>query len=123
MVVDKSKVATTRHVRLMSSHGHHQYTRLHLASITGREQVEGGERLGDQPQPVTATAIHEDAHRIVLWAMHGPPPAFLRHPVAMHACHNATCISPSHMVWGERYLNRTAAADAHAQDMMRQQLR
>ena len=51
--------------------------------------------------------IRERAHRIVLWAMHGPPPPSLRDPVCMHLCCHRTfkCLNAEHMVWGERLAN------------------
>lgn len=49
--------------------------------------------------------MYEYAHRIVHWAMTGPPPAHLVDPVAMHTCHNGKCLNPRHMKWGERVVN------------------
>jgi hypothetical protein len=45
----------------------------------------------------------ELAHRLVLWAMEGPPtdPAM----EAMHTCDNTQCLNPHHLVWGSHKEN------------------
>lgn len=50
-------------------------------------------------------SVTEYAHRVVLWSMYGPPPADIRDPVAMHTCNHPGCLSPNHLVYGERSEN------------------
>ena len=45
--------------------------------------------------------VLELAHRLVLWAIKGPPPTSMMYPVAMHTCNNKSCLNPMHMMWGE----------------------
>ena len=46
-------------------------------------------------------AIKEGAHRLVLWAIFGPPNVINgRDAVVMHSCGQPTCLNPHHMVWG-----------------------
>lgn len=53
-------------------------------------------------------AIKEYAHRLVLWAMHGPPTKMLadmggwgpKGPQCLHVCGNKDCLNPAHLVWG-----------------------
>mgnify|MGYP002129446951 CR=1 FL=1 len=113
MLLDKTKVAGTRHVW--------QEDKLRVAYL----RVDLGwvrEETGVKPIPVC-----EYAHRLVLWAMHGPPPRALTEQggavVAMHTCHNPMCISPSHLVWGKDEENRGPNADDHALQMLTQQFR
>jgi hypothetical protein len=60
--------------------------------------------------------VSEWAHRIVTWAMYGPPSG-LQNPEVMHVCDPATgegnprCLNPQHMVWGERAENSARPAD------------
>lgn len=60
--------------------------------------------------------VEESLHRFVLWAMFGPPSLSLAFPVVMHTCHNRSCLSPLHMVWGENGENIAprSAADSLA---------
>lgn len=43
------------------------------------------------------------AHRLILWATKGQP-ALFEH-VAMHLCHNPSCLHPDHLAWGEQRQN------------------
>ena len=67
--------------------------------------------------------LHERAHRVVLWAFFGPPPAGLRRPCVMHVCHNPMCCSVDHLVWGEDRENwqRRDLADEAARRRLQQQ--
>ena len=69
--------------------------------------------------------LHERAHRVVLWAFFGPPPAGLRRPCVMHVCHNTRCCSVDHMVWGEHRENWQSRdlADEAARRRLQQQVR
>lgn len=113
MLLDKTKVAETRHVWQEKESGN--YLRIKLAMV---QEEEGSAR----PSPVC-----EFAHRLVLWAMHGPPPKKITDEgvriVAMHICHNSMCISPSHLVWGKDAKNLGREADAHVMEMLTEQLR
>jgi hypothetical protein len=110
MLLDKTKVAATPHVWWKA--GGQQYLKVGLASVKEGDGV------------TKPTLVYEYAHRIVLWAMHGPPPANLMEPiVAMHTCHNPRCINPNHLVWGHEYSNLGNEANAHALDMMTMQCR
>ena len=56
--------------------------------------------------PVNGQAVFEYLHRIILWAMCGPPDLdVLVDPVAMHSCHNGQCVNWRHLSWGERKAN------------------
>ena len=111
MLIDSDKVARTRHVRWKDED--REYMRVTLASV--RPSSRARKTIG----------VHEYAYRIVLWAMHGPPPSDeVEGPiVAMHTCHNSRCINPNHLVWGNEYHNLGPHADAHAHEMMQLQLR
>lgn len=50
-------------------------------------------------------SVYEGAHRLLMWAMKGPPPITLVDPVVMHVCHNGGCLNPRHMNWAERAAN------------------
>lgn len=104
MVPDEAIVRNTRHINFDKSHAYV------LVKVARRPKRLGG-------------WLQERAHRIILWAMHGPPPAGLCRPVAMHLCHNRRCINPQHLVWGEDRENRRRKvhADAAAERRLRQQ--
>lgn len=104
MVPDETIVGSTRHIKLDKRH---KYV---LVKVARRAKRHGG-------------WIQERAHRIVLWAFHGPPPAGLLKPVAMHLCHNRGCCNPQHLVWGEDRENRRkkAVADVAARRRLQQQ--
>jgi len=47
------------------------------------------------------------AHRLVCWALVGPPPRReWRKHVVMHLCHNKSCLHPHHLHWGTCQQNR-----------------
>ena len=100
----RQRAGSTRHINLDKSH---KYV---LVKVAWRAKRLGG-------------WIQERAHRIVLWAFHGPPPAYLLKPVAMHLCHNRGCCNPQHLVWGEDRENRRkkAVADVAARRRLEQQ--
>ncbi|GAX77060.1 hypothetical protein CEUSTIGMA_g4506.t1, partial [Chlamydomonas eustigma] len=67
-----------------------------------------------------STIIKEEAHRLVLWAVHGPP---VRHDmpstssrsahalkwekwVCMHECNQKDCLKPHHLLWGTASENK-----------------
>lgn len=56
-----------------------------------------------------AAPVYEYAHRIVLWAFCGPPPARdagqVGHKIAMHACDNPACLCVAHLSWGNPIQN------------------
>lgn len=82
MLLDTTKVAATRHVRTEEDRG--KYLRLDLALVQVNEHVR-------RPN----AHVFEYAHRIVLWAMHGPPPEFLKdHPVDGGHAHLPQCTLP-----------------------------
>jgi hypothetical protein len=56
-------------------------------------------------EPVKGLAIFEFLHRLVLWAMKGPPPSDIVVPVAMHSCDNGKCVNWRHLSWGEKEEN------------------
>lgn len=111
MQLDHSKVKRARYFK---SHGR-GYAYMVLAGSGSAQVVEG-------------------VHRFVLWAMFGPPSPSIGVPVLMHTCHDPSCVSPLHMVWGEHLENtgppRTPArtpqraqrlsADAHASSRITQ---
>jgi hypothetical protein len=81
----------------------------HMAhACTGMHQVEPSSYVTVQLGSHKGTAIKEYAHRIVLWAMHGPPLDLLATmggwtsagPHCLHVCGNKDCLNPSHLVWG-----------------------
>jgi hypothetical protein len=47
---------------------------------------------------VDRTPIFEKAHRLILWAMLGPPP--VGKPHVMHLCNNPSCVSLHHISYG-----------------------
>ena len=55
----------------------------------------------------TGAPIQERVHRIVMWAMHGPPPKRVSDPVCMHMCDHRglKCLNAEHLLWGERVAN------------------
>lgn len=97
MCVDPAKVATAKHFRMEPGKG---YVRVDLGRV-GR-----------------LVPVKERAHRIVLWAIYGPPPEGIRRNlVVMHMCNNPACLNPEHLIWGDKQLNATKgkeAALAHA---------
>ena len=54
--------------------------------------------------------LAERAHRIILWAIWGPPPAGMIRPVCMHVCNQPSCLNPDHVCWGEDGENKSDAA-------------
>lgn len=75
-------------------------------------------------EPSGGIRIYERAHRIVAWAMLGPPPPDLKAPVAMHTCGDTTCLNPLHLVWGGRAQNATPRfAHLHAHNRLEKQRR
>jgi len=79
---------------------HKSYVRVDLGSIKG-------------------VPIKEYAHRLVLWAMHGPDVASLatrgwstKGPHCLHMCGNKDCLNKSHLVWG-------SAGDNKADEVIR----
>lgn len=63
---------------------------------------------------VGASAIKEDAHRLVLLATKGPPPAGMLSPYAMHSCGHKGCLNPEHIGWGTPRENRQDIEQAKA---------
>ena len=69
------------------------------------------------------TRVKEAAHRLVLWALFGPPAAahhtrggravvdWARFPVCLHLCGNPTCLNPLHLGWGSRSDNKLSWDD------------
>ena len=64
-----------------------------------------GVALGTLPGGIT---VQELAHRIVMWAIKGPPRASITYPVVMHTCNNKMCINPMHLKWGDQTENSHA---------------
>ena len=104
MVPDEALVQGTPHIKFDKKH---EYL---LVKVARRPKRLGG-------------WLQERAHRVVLWAFFGPPPADMRRPCVMHVCHNRRCIQPEHLVWGEDTENRRrrASADVAARRRLRQQ--
>ena len=48
-------------------------------------------------------AIHEKAHRLMCYAMHGPP--LSDDLVAMHICNDTSCVNQYHVEWSTTYVN------------------
>ena len=95
---------------------------MHLAHATGYLKVTIASRRGR----LGGGGMLERAHRIVLWAMFGPPPSHLKQPVAMHTCSKRKdCLQPLHMVWGEHKRNCSLPSKAacHAAEMLHAQQR
>lgn len=88
LLVDPKAVAATSHMELSKG-----YLRLWLTTHTSQK----GSRLS------------EYAHRLVLWAIQGPPNEAhfggWAGAVAMHKCHNPLCVHPCHLKWGTRREN------------------
>ncbi len=40
-------------------------------------------------------------HRLVCWAINGPPPPNMLMKHCMHACNNPRCCNPLHLAWGD----------------------
>lgn len=74
---------------------------MNIPRAGGYLHVAIGARKGGKPP------IYEYAHRIVAWAMLGPPLEALQAPVVMHTCADETCLNPRHLVWGESAENST----------------
>lgn len=49
--------------------------------------------------------VKEKAHRLVAWAVRGPPPEGTE---VMHLCHNKSCLCPCHLQWGTHAENTRA---------------
>jgi hypothetical protein len=87
MCFDPEKVRQAKHMQVIT-----KYLKLQLGSIVfGR-----GHRK----------PVREWAHRVVLWAVYGPPPCGMAKPVAMHICNNPACLNPEHIIWGEDAANK-----------------
>lgn len=106
MDTDVSNVASARHSSLLAS----GYTSIVLANVAKSRGA-----------PCSCT-VSELAHRIVVWAMYGPPPASIRHPEAMHLCNNQRCLNPLHIVWGEKAENTHRDQSAALQAGVRRRL-
>lgn len=78
--------------------------------------------VGKQDKP-SGGWILEKAHRIVLWALYGPPPEDLAQPCVMHICHVPDCLNVDHLCWGEDAENKLSkeAATAAARNRLIQQ--
>lgn len=94
MLLDSSKVTQSTFMRKVAQPKH---KRCQFQSRSWYLRVKLGVVNGSQ--------VWEYAHRLVLWAMCGPPPPEINFPVAMHICHNACCLNPLHLVWGEHREN------------------
>jgi hypothetical protein len=46
--------------------------------------------------------IKEWAHRLVAWAVYGPP---TESQEVMHLCHNRDCLAPAHIMWASHQEN------------------
>ena len=90
MLLDPELVTRTARRRHMSV-DRRGYLRVTLANISGGRG--GGKKR---------RKVNEWAHRLVTWAMYGPPPAGLKCPEVMHVCDPATgegnprCLNPQH---------------------------
>lgn len=83
MVYDADKLRETRYMSRMPA----GYISIYLGTDHSRREVK------------------ELAHRVVLWAIKGPPPLAIKYPVAMHTCNNTRCLNPLHLDWGENMDN------------------
>ena len=54
--------------------------------------------------PITHHPVHEFAHRLVLWALEGPPVHGDKQE-CMHICCNKMCLNPAHLAWGTHKQN------------------
>ena len=79
----------------------------------GMHQMEAGSYVLVNLGSFKGAAITECAHRIVLWAMHGPDiPALAsagwstKGPHCLHTCGHKDCLNPSHLVWGSAQNNK-----------------
>ncbi|GLC45655.1 hypothetical protein PLESTM_001761400 [Pleodorina starrii] len=66
----------------------------------------------------SSTSAKEYAHRVVLWAVAGPPGNAGEE--VLHLCHNMRCLNPQHLVWGSHSENRAATAEAYNEAMARE---
>ena len=105
------------------------YLKVTLANISEGRKEGGGKKAGARGKKAGTRGksgargksgggkVSEWAHRLVTWAMFGPPPSGLAHPEVMHVCDPATgegnprCLNPQHMVWGERAENSARPAE------------
>ena len=71
-------------------------------STRGLHQVEPSSYVRVYMGRSNGVVVNEYAHRLVLWAMHGPPVD----PHCLHVCGNKDCLNPSHLVWGSARDNR-----------------
>jgi hypothetical protein len=55
---------------------------------------------GSVTEVLDNTPIFEKAHRMVLWAMIGPPADPVNDQV-MHTCHNPKCVRLNHLQYGD----------------------
>ena len=82
-------------------------------STRGLHQVEPSSYVRVYMGRSNGVVVNEYAHRLVLWAMHGPPVDMLAAegwtssgPHCLHVCGNKDCLNPSHLVWGSARDNR-----------------
>lgn len=105
MLVEKAKVELCKHMS-MSRKGYLKLSIAHVPRCT----------------PKRDNTVMEYAHRVVLWAMYGPPPSDIVHPVVMHTCNHPACLNPNHLVWGESRENTNSnMADVAARKREEQQ--
>ena len=50
-----------------------------------------------------ASGVWEYAHRLVMWALEGPPSPLYNQ--VMHTCDNKMCLNPIHLMWGNEVEN------------------
>lgn len=101
MLPDEAAVKNTRHIAF----DHRGY----LLVKVGRRPKSRGGWLGER------------AHRIILWAIWGPPPPGMDKPVCMHVCNHWSCLNPDHLCWGEDRENKSEAADVIARQHLTRQ--
>ena len=102
MLLSEAKVATAKGMYQQERCG---YVKVTLGELRGRSITEWG-------------------HRLVLWAMHGPPvsPAgwTTRGPHCLHMCGHKDCLNPSHLVWGTARDNRVDDDDVYFERLQEQ---
>lgn len=80
---------------------------IYQASVGGYVQVYLG--IDEHGNPIL-----EYAHRLVSFAIFGPPPFSTLGMQIMHTCSHRDCLNPTHLVWGTPWQNAQNSAEVYA---------